>query len=111
MRLKLVPRETRWDFFAWSKITFGASMLAMVASVALFLVIGLNYGIDFRGGTTIRTESAQPVDVGAYRQAIQPLNLGDITITEVFDPTFADDQNVAMIGIQAQEGDEAVSPE
>ncbi|MCP3969449.1 MAG: protein translocase subunit SecF [Rhodobacteraceae bacterium] len=111
MRLKLVPRETRWDFFAWSKITFGASMLAMVASVALFLVIGLNYGIDFRGGTTIRTESAQPVDVGAYRQAIQPLNLGDITITEVFDPTFADDQNVAMIGIQAQEGDEAVSPD
>ena len=109
MRLKLVRSATNWDFFRYSRITFGASMLAMAASVVLFFVVGLNYGIDFRGGTTIRTESVQPVDVGAYRAAIQPLNLGDISITEVFDPTFAADQNVAMVRIQAQDGDESVS--
>jgi preprotein translocase SecF subunit len=111
MRLKLVPTETRVDFFRIWKITFGASMLAMVASIILFLTAGLNFGIDFRGGTTIRTESAQPVDVGAYRSAISPLGLGDVSITEVFDPTFAADQNVAMIRIQAQEGQESVSVE
>ncbi len=111
MRLKLVPSNTSWDFFQHSKVTFGASLTAIMASVLLFLVVGLNYGIDFRGGTTIRTESEQPVDVGAFRQAIQPLGLGDISITEVFDPTFRDDQHVAMVRIEAQEGDESVSAE
>jgi preprotein translocase subunit SecF len=51
------------------------------------------------------------VDVGAYRDAMAPLGLGDVTITEVFDPTFAADQNVAMIRIQAQDGEEAISPD
>ena len=111
MRLKLVPSNTNWDFFSTSRLTFGASVAAMVLSIALFFIVGLNYGIDFRGGTTIRTESVEVVDVGAYRSAIQPLGLGDVTITEVFDPTFGDDKNVAMIRIQAQEGDEAVSVE
>jgi len=111
MRLRLVPRETAVDFFRIWKLTFGASVLAMILSVVLFLVAGLNFGIDFRGGTTIRTQSVQPVDVGAYRDAIAPLGLGDVSITEVFDPTFGPDENVAMIRIQAQEGEESVSVE
>jgi preprotein translocase subunit SecF len=51
------------------------------------------------------------VDVGAYREALAPLDLGDVSITEVFDPTFDADQHVAMIRIQAQEGQESVTPE
>ncbi|WP_425091007.1 protein translocase subunit SecF [Tropicimonas sp. S265A] len=111
MRLKLVPSETSWDFFRYAKITMGASILAMIASIILWLSVGLNFGIDFLGGTTIRTESAQAVDVGQYRQAIEPLALGDVSITEVFDPNFGPDENVAMIRIQAQEGQESVPPE
>jgi preprotein translocase subunit SecF len=80
-------------------------------SLVLFLTMGLNFGIDFRGGTTIRTESTQAVDVGQYREAIQPLGLGDVSITEVFDPTFGADRHVAMVRIQAQEGQESVSPD
>ncbi|MEM1064044.1 MAG: protein translocase subunit SecF [Pseudomonadota bacterium] len=111
MRLRLVPKETAFDFFRFWRATFGASVLAMIASILVFFIVGLNFGIDFRGGTTIRTESTQAVDVGAYRDAIAPLGLGDVTITEVFDPTFAADENVAMVRIQAQEGQESVSPE
>ncbi|MGG7644074.1 protein translocase subunit SecF [Rhodovulum sp. YNF3179] len=111
MRLKLVPQDTSWDFFRFAKVTFGASIVAMIASIILFFVVGLNFGIDFRGGTTIRTESAQPVDVGAYRDALDPLGLGDVSITEVFDPSFGPDQHVTMIRIQAQEGEESVTAE
>ncbi len=111
MRLKLVPQNTKLDFFRFAPVTFGASVLAMVLSLAAFLVMGLNFGIDFRGGTTIRTESAQPVDVKAYRTAIQPLNLGDVSITEIFDPTFRADQHVAQVRFEAQEGDESVAIE
>ena len=109
MRLRLVPENTNWDFFSQSKLWLGFSALLLIGSLVSFLMQGLNFGIDFRGGTTIRTESTQTIDVAAYRQAIGDLQLGDVTISEVFDPTFAADQHVAMIRIQAQEGQEAVS--
>ena len=109
MRLRLVPKNINWDFFSQSKLWLGISALLLIGSLVSFLLQGLNFGIDFRGGTTIRTESAQSIDVAAYRQALSALELGDVTISEVFDPTFDADQNVAMIRIQAQEGQEAVS--
>ncbi len=109
MRLRLVPQETNWDFFGRSKLWLGMSIAAVILSIASFFINGLNYGIDFRGGTTIRTESATPVDVAQYRDALASLELGDITISQVFDPTFEADQHVAMIRIQAQDGEEAVT--
>ena len=109
MRLRLVPKETDFDFFSRSKLWLSVSALLLLASIVSFLLQGLNFGIDFRGGTTLRTESVHPVDVAAYRDALQQLNLGDITISEVFDPNFRADQYVTMIRIQAQAGQEAVS--
>jgi len=111
MRLRLVPQDTNFDFFKYARATFGASIVAMILSVGIWFMMGLNFGIDFLGGTTIRTEASQPVVVADYRAALDPLGLGDIAITEVNDPTFAADQNVAQIRIQAQEGQEAISPE
>ena len=111
MRLRLVPQETSFDFFSKWRIWLGISALMMVVGLASFGLQGLNFGIDFRGGTTVRTESTTAIDVGLYREAIAPLELGDISITEVFDPTFAEDQHVAMIRIQAQASGEAISGE
>lgn len=111
MRLRLVPQETSFDFFSKWRIWLGISALMMVVGLASFGLQGLNFGIDFRGGTTVRTESTTAIDVGLYREAIAPLGLGDISITEVFDPTFAEDQHVAMIRIQAQDSGEAISGE
>jgi preprotein translocase SecF subunit len=83
----------------------------VLATFVLVATIGLNFGIDFRGGTTIRTESTQAVDVGVYREALTALDLGDVSISEVFDPAFRADQHVAMVRIQAQDDAEAVTPE
>ncbi len=110
-RLRLVPEKTNIDFFKAQYVTFGASVVAMILTAVSLMVFGLNFGVDFKGGTTIRTESTQMVDVGEYRAAMDDLGLGDITITEVFDPSFRADQHVAMIRIEAQEGDEVVTPE
>lgn len=109
MRLRLVPKDTKFDFFSHWKVWLGLSALLMILAAGSFMVQGLNFGIDFRGGTTVRTLSAEPVDVAAYRGALEPLGLGDITITEVFDPTFGADHNVALIRIQAQDGEQAVT--
>ena len=109
MRMRLVPDDININFFKYASVTFGGSIVMLIASLVVFLTMGLNFGIDFKGGTTIRTQSETAVDVGAYRAAIAPLNLGDVTITEVFDPTFAANEHVAMVRIQAQEGDESVA--
>ncbi|ETX14705.1 preprotein translocase subunit SecF [Roseivivax halodurans JCM 10272] len=111
MRLKLVPDSTSIDFFSRSKLWLGISAVLIVVALASFFLQGLNYGIDFRGGTTIRTESAEPVNVGEYRGALQDLGLGDIVISEVFDPSFGPDQNVAMVRIAPQDEAEAVTQE
>lgn len=111
MRLRLVPQETSFDFFRYRKITMGVSLSLMAASILLWLMVGLNFGIDFKGGTSIRTEAEQPIDSAAYRAALAPLGLGEVSIVEVSDPTFRADQNVATVTIQTQEGEEAASEE
>jgi preprotein translocase subunit SecF len=110
-RLRLVPEKTNINFFAIQWVTFGASIFMMLASLVLVFTVGLNFGIDFRGGTTIRTESTSPIDVAAYREALTTLELGDVSISEVFDPSFRPDQHVSMIRISARDGEEAVTPE
>lgn len=110
-RLRLVPEKTNINFFAIQWATFGTSIFAMVASLVLIFTMGLNFGIDFRGGTTIRTESTLAVDIGAYRDALSGIDAGDVSITEVFDPSFRDDQHVAMVRLSAREGEESVTPE
>ena len=109
--LRLVPKETAIDFFSRWKLWLGISGVMIMVALGSFAIQGLNFGIDFKGGTTIRTQSAEPVDVGQYRDAVGDLGLGDISITEVFDPTFGPDENVAMIRIQAQDDTESVAPE
>tara|TARA_B100000787_G_scaffold8014_1_gene6013 strand:+ start:1964 stop:2884 length:921 start_codon:yes stop_codon:yes gene_type:complete len=91
------------------KMWIGVSAVFVVLSIVSTVIMGLNFGIDFKGGTTIRAESSVPVEVATYRAAIEPLGLGDISIAEVFDPSFRPDQHVAQIRIQAQEGQESVA--
>jgi preprotein translocase subunit SecF len=110
-RLRLAPEKTNIDFFKHQWLTFGGSVLMMIAAFVIWAMMGLNYGIDFKGGTTIRTESTTPVDVGAMRRALEKLPLGDVAITEVFDPSFRVDQHVAQIRIAALDKTEAVSQE
>lgn len=109
MRLRLIKDSTAIDFFSRAKVWLGISLVLMVVALGSFLIQGLNYGIDFQGGTSVRTQAETPVDPAAYRNAIAVLNLGDVSITEVFDPSFDADQHVAMIRIQAQEGEESVT--
>ena len=110
-RLKLVPDNTKIDFFRWQWLTTGISGLAMVASLIVILTMGLNFGIDFRGGTTIRAESTTEFSVAEYRKALEGLDLGDVSITEVFDPSFGPDRHVAQIRIGTTNETGSVTPD
>ena len=108
MRLKLVPTETKINFFSATALTMGLSALLAVLSVVAFFVFGLNYGIDFRGGSVIRTATPAPVEVSLYRDVLSGLELGDFSVTEVVDPgaELTDtDRNSVMIRIEQDSED------
>ena len=110
-RLRLAPEKTNINFFRYQWITFGGSVVLMVLAFVFWGAMGLNYGIDFKGGTTLRTESSTVIDTGLYRATLAGLNLGDVAVNEVFDPSFAADQHVASIRISGTEGDAAITTE
>ena len=47
-RLKLVPEKTSIDFMSYTKLATILSALLMVAAIGLFMLKGLNLGIDFK---------------------------------------------------------------
>ena len=73
-RLRLAPEKTNIDFFKLQWITFGGSVVLMVLSFVAWGVMGLNYGIDFKGGTTLRTESATVIETALYRSTLDGTN-------------------------------------
>ena len=57
MRLRLVKQHTTFNFFKDWKIWIGISAVLVMLSIVSTVTMGLNFGIDFKGGTTIRAES------------------------------------------------------
>ncbi len=87
MRLRMVPDHTNINFFSRHAMRFwlGVSVLGMVASVVLFFTMGLNYGVDFRGGTIAMVATPQEVSAGTFREALTKLDVGDVGVTNVSD--------------------------
>lgn len=111
MRLKLVPKETNIDFFRWQKATFGLSVVAVIASIILFFTAGLNFGIDFRGGSMLMVETEQAVDVGEFRDVVDALGVGDTSVTKISDPAAeltGTQKNIAMVRIEQTDDDPAI---
>ncbi len=80
--LKLVPDDTNLDFMRWRNVALILSIIVTVASIALVAVRGLNLGVDFVGGQMVRVTTGAPADIGAIRQRVASLGLGDATIQE-----------------------------
>ena len=80
--LKLVPAGTHIPFVGKRNLAMGLSALLLLGSVVAFLVNGLNFGIDFRGGTLIEASAEQAVDIGALRDRLGAMPLGEVQIQE-----------------------------
>ena len=99
-KLKLVPSTPSIQFLKYVPLAGGVSIAAVLASIALFFLVGLNLGIDFRGGILIEAQSKTAADIGAVRGDLEKLGLGDIAIQ-----SFGTEKDV-LIRVQKQEGDE-----
>ena len=84
----------------------------MVVGFASFMWQGLNFGIDFRGGTTIRTEATKRSGCGRLpRRAGSRMSWAMCRSPRCSIRPSRTISNVAMIRIQAQDGGEAISGE
>ena len=74
------------DFFKFSNLLSYISITAIGISIILFSVLGLNYGIDFRGGTMFMVSSSEKMKVSEIRDTLSSSNLGDISISQATSP-------------------------
>ncbi|MGH7268683.1 MAG: protein translocase subunit SecF [Candidatus Rokuibacteriota bacterium] len=77
----------RYDFIAWRRVAYLIS--AVLVSAALLHIAykgGLQYGIDFAGGTLVQVRFERPVSVADVRGALERVQLGESVIQEFGDP-------------------------
>lgn len=75
----IVPHGTRFDFVGKRRIAVTLSLIVNVAIIG-WAFQGLNFGVDFAGGTEMEIKFAAPVDAGAIRKEIAGLGFGDASV-------------------------------
>lgn len=105
MRLRLIRTQTNIPFMTWRRYGFLASAVLMCASAVLFLTMGLNYGIDFRGGVLMEVATGDADDIGEMRSALGGLGLGEVSLQEFGAADLGDSPSI-LIRIERQPGGE-----
>jgi preprotein translocase subunit SecF len=86
--LRIVPDDTKFDFMRFRRISFPISAVLSIIAILLFFFHGLNFGIDFVGGTLIEVQSkAGPADLAKMRTTLGELGLGEVQLQEFGAPT------------------------
>ncbi len=102
-RLKLVPTVTKIPFMRLQFATLGASVLACAIVVALFVNVGLNYGVDFRGGAMVELQARDgDADLRDIQERLAELNIESARVL----PAQSEEAALVLIGSQ-EVGDEA----
>ena len=99
--LKLVPDTTEIPFTKWRQIAMALSAVLVLGSIAAVATLGLNLGVDFRGGLTIEVADNEPIDLGEVRGAIGGLGFDSYGVQEITDFSGSDPAIVITIGQQA----------
>ena len=83
-RLRLAPENTKFGFMRFRRVSYPLSAALSIISVVLFLFVGMNFGIDFAGGTQvdIRAKSGE-VHIADIRAKAESLGLGPVEVQQI----------------------------
>jgi preprotein translocase subunit SecF len=85
--LRIVPDDTHFDFTRFRRISFPISALLSIVAITLFFTHGLNFGIDFKGGTLMEVRAKSgTADIGSMRGSLNGLGLGDVQLQQFGGP-------------------------
>ncbi len=84
---KLVPDNTVIRFMSWRRFGIAVSAVLSIASIILFFTPGLNYGVDFKGGIQMEVTTQGPANLGALREGLEKLGIGEIALQEFGGPS------------------------
>lgn len=82
MSLQFIPPNLNIDFVGKRYIFVTLSTLINLAAIILLFSVGLNYGVDFVGGSVVQIEFSKPTNAQSIRAALSPLNLGEATVQD-----------------------------
>lgn len=105
MLLKLIPDQTDIRFTNLRFVAAVASVVLALASLIAVASLGLNFGVDFRGGVTIEAADDEPIDIAAVRAGVSRLNLGDVKVQEIQD--VAGGEKGVVVFVEQQAADDA----
>ena len=100
--IRFIPDDTKIPFMKFSRFGYFVSGILCAASILLFIFVGLNVGVDFKGGTVITIRTAQPANLDQLRSTINGLGLGSGELQEFGSP------NDVLIRIGTQEASHAL---
>src|SRR5262249_42189684 len=81
--LRIVPDDTKFDFMQFRRVSFPISAMLSIIAIALYFFHGLNFGIDFVGGTLMEVQSKSgPANLAQMRTTLQGLNLGEVQLQQ-----------------------------
>ena len=81
--IKIVKLDTSINFLSKTKLFVSLSLIFIIASIFLLFSRGLNFGIDFNGGTLIEVQKISGnADVSEMRVRLGQLDLGNIQLQE-----------------------------
>jgi preprotein translocase subunit SecF len=75
-----LPQKTNLHFVKYFKLCLGLSIAAIIGTCILLPTVGLNFGIDFKGGTLMEIKTEGPADVAALRSKLSGLGLGEVQL-------------------------------
>ena len=87
--LKLIAADTKIEFVRYRLMASVLSALLLIGSVGAFISNGLNFGIDFKGGTLIEISSDIEIDIAQLREQLTGLNIGEVQIQQFGTPSDA----------------------
>ena len=77
----MIELKSEINFNKHFKIFNIISIVLIILSVFLLLFKGLNYGVDFKGGTLIELRvQDQTIDISSIRRSFKNMNLGDVNV-------------------------------